>query len=969
MKISLLKPNSLSPKSGIYNEYVQECGKERTGTILQQVELKEIIKACNQIPKAESKHQNGSIFPYINNTLGKSTWEIKEGKNDGVIFIDIDHITKEAAETIFNEFEKICCYFSCLYGIQYSSSYYLKDYAGLHVYVASPILNEDEYNEYATLSLALFSYAVLKITGIDFRIPMIGDEQILDEHNTKITQRFFLYYSDYKLNEDCNIFTNDLFKKEDIERLKKEYKELHFTHVRRRKYDRFDLIDGDSCNIEKVSIDRNFSIGKYTGNDVRWRISKIAQIIFKDNAKVWCDKYFYCENNKSIYTKQTNEEYPSLIIKQWLEDNGYLRTNNVNLIKYGEYIIKYKDDIINFINKNKRAEIIAPTGVGKTTFINGNKNNRYDLFNQNPDSCFSLAKELNAIVIVPFNVTNKLYDNMVEVSSENCNDVPQDEPCVMIWDQAIKHWSKIKDRTLIIDEAHCLFLDRRYRNTAIKLMNYIKEDDCKIVLFTATPSGEGEELDCKYLKYNNERNVIKTDVIQVNNVDIAQYKFIVNCLRNNWYDKIVLFDDFTAQRIYERIYCDGEFIDEVAYIRADTKNSDDFINLRNNEILEKKLTICTCVAFNGLNFKNTNERILVITSFANGQTTANEIIQESGRIRNSEVYLKIYWSDIHNEDNLEYSINKAVILNTAEQTLNIPEGLLQYNHKLTEIETQEALRSIQQYINDKSDISIVTEDLLKTGYYIIKELNFAKDEIMNGSRLKLALKRKESDEFINDLMNDSMISTQYPIDNINNYKSDWKSQIKNIIDNDTYTGITLDTFKKFYKSTNKNTLISTIIQKVKKIIRISLLEDNLWNNYEKNIDTIRILLKNDANMIKELNTNYKENKKIRDKYKGKIIIRENKLIDLSDVFEDYISSLYQDYIKEKELKSLAGQISGKKTKKITVTDKFKHMDKYNLRIGQIFDSCSELAVYTNTTKKTVSSWINKNWIIQEDKKG
>ena len=49
-------------------------------------------------------------------------------------------------------------------------------------------------------------------------------------------------------------------------------------------------------------------------------------------------------------------------------------------------------------------------------------------------------------------------------------------------------------------------------------------------------------------------------------------------------------------------------------------------------------------------------------------------------------------------------------------------------------------------------------------------------------------------------------------------------------------------------------------------------------------------------------------------------------------------------------------------KVVTVTDKFKHPEKYKLEIGQEFESCTAISEYTKKSKKTVSQWITKKWL-------
>lgn len=59
--------------------------------------------------------------------------------------------------------------------------------------------------------------------------------------------------------------------------------------------------------------------------------------------------------------------------------------------------------------------------------------------------------------------------------------------------------------------------------------------------------------------------------------------------------------------------------------------------------------------------------------------------------------------------------------------------------------------------------------------------------------------------------------------------------------------------------------------------------------------------------------------------------------------------------------------AGKNTKTIYITDKINQsrinlLDKYNLKIGQVFTSCTELSAYIGKSMKTVTEWMKKGWI-------
>ena len=58
-----------------------------------------------------------------------------------------------------------------------------------------------------------------------------------------------------------------------------------------------------------------------------------------------------------------------------------------------------------------------------------------------------------------------------------------------------------------------------------------------------------------------------------------------------------------------------------------------------------------------------------------------------------------------------------------------------------------------------------------------------------------------------------------------------------------------------------------------------------------------------------------------------------------------------------------GKIGGKKTKQVIVTDKFNNPKKYNLTIGQKFESVTAISKYTNKSRVTISQWQNKGWLL------
>lgn len=875
-----------------------------TGTFLIDTTLESILMHCLKLPQTGIKGKYGSIFVYESKQLAIYDDDLL---STGIILADIDYIPKQVADVIYDNFELLSEYFPSLLAIQYSSSYYINpNKNGLHIFIKSQRLNKEEYSQQAQICLAVIAQFVYKLLNIDLLSYDTKDKSVLDFHNTNLTQRFNLFYSTFKYNENAEEFNLDMISLEDLEKLTIKYNLNYDTKITKTITPFTNNVNiGD--NIKKIKIDRNIHIGKYSGNDIRYRISIIADILFKDNAKDFCDKYFYYGKNQSIYTHYSSAKIINPLIYKWLVSNKYIIENSQNIIN--NWIDEYSDMIIREIIKNRQLEIISPTGTGKTTFINN-----------------FLAYRFNSVVIVPFNVTNRLYDNLFEVNADYCGNIPNNKPIVMIWDQAIKHWESIKDRHFIIDEAHTLFFDRTYRDAAIKLILKLKENNNWVTFITATPAGEKKLFNMKQIHFYKKREIINMDIKTTSNIEWSQYNYIKKCIDENWYDKIVLLDDTSAKKIYEQfiINCYG---DNISYIRSSTKESKDFIDLRDSELLKKKLTICTCVAFNGLNFKNQNENILVIGSIQQGVTTSGQIIQQIGRIRNSKVkgvYFynpsKIIEEDIDGKEQKAIEFNNLVVH-------GVPDTFLSYERKYLENDYTNAKREIQEYQRKHSNINDIVYELSTCGYIKGKvEEDLKTNDTKN---MSLAIKRKESDELKDDIINNRFYDNEYDTE----YKSKWAKDINYIISNPFYSGIDLNTFIDMFSKGNKHKLIETYISNVKEIIRYTQVDNEEYIRTINNINLYASMISGSVDRIKFLN-NIKKIKGIREKYVNMIQFKDNKIF-FDDVFKDVISMEEENQLKEVE----AGKKGGKKS-----SPKKKIKD---LETGIIYDSCTDCAIAIN----------------------
>ncbi len=854
----------------------------KNGTAFIDTTVEAILKHCETLPKQGKKGEFGSVFVYNSKCVGDHP---DDETSTGEILIDIDHIDKTTAEIIYNNFGILFNIWPSLLAIQYSSSYYINPHikSGLHVYVKSERLDKDEYNKQSQICIAIFAQLVFKHLNIDLQAMGTKENPVLDFHNTNLYQRFNLFYSTFKYNNSCIPFDLNVVKFDELEKLVVKYK-LKLDNVIKKAI--LPTVNNVSIGSgPRLKVDRYLHIGGMSGNNIRFRISIIADKLFGDNAKSFCDQFFYYDNNKSIYTHYSKANTIHPLIYKWLIEKGYIIEKKQNIIQ--NWLDEYSSDIIKEITENRQLEIIGPTGSGKTTFINN-----------------FLAHHFNSVVIVPFNVTNKLYSNLFEVNATYVGEIPKNKPIVMVWDQAIKHWDEIKGRHIIVDEAHTLFFDRNYRDAAIKLILKLKENNSWVTFITATPAGEKDIFNMKQIHYYKERRLVRLNIKATKNIEWSQYNYIKKSLDNNWYDKIVLLDDISAKKIYEQFVING-YATDICYIRSSTKESADFIDLRTNELLKKKLTICTCVAFNGLNFRNENENILVIGSIQQGETTSCEIIQQIGRIRNSNVsgvYFynpeKTFINDIDERKQKAQEFNNLMVN-------GVPDTFLSYDRRYLNEDYVNALKEIQEYQQNHSNINIITTELGATGYITGKYEDECNDSEM--IKMSLAIKRQESNELKEDILNNTFLNKEYDSE----YKQKWARDINYMISNQFYSGITIDTFIELFSKGNKNKLVETVIDNLKEIIRYVQVDEQEYNKTINNIGLYSSMLSSPVDKKKFI-SNMKHIRELREKYINMIKFN-NGTIDLYEVVSDVIAMEAENQMNEKKSNK---RIKDLKTEKI-----------------------------------------------------
>lgn len=126
------------------------------------------------------------------------------------------------------------------------------------------------------------------------------------------------------------------------------------------------------------------------------------------------------------------------------------------------------------------------------------------------------------------------------------------------------------------------------------------------------------------------------------------------------------------------------------------------------------------------------------------------------------------------------------------------------------------------------------------------------------------------------------------------------------------------------------------------------MEETKFNNYINELETYLITL---------IDVYYYTLKREIDKIKN---IRNKYSKCQNNDFNYMYNNVFDKYVNEKQKIYNKKNDAAKKT--CIITEIFKHPEKYNLQIGQIFDSCNDISVYTNKSIQTISQWRNKGWI-------
>ena len=900
-----------------------------TGAPLEKKSLKEILDYCTTLPDDGIKGTHGAIFTYDKAEVGNASIEYyHQTRYDGVVFVDIDHIPSTVVDDIFEKFDEIClASANAIIACQKSSSYFRRrgtNDTGIHFFIASESGDGYDYVKYSTYALALTAAAINKVIGIDVRTlakvkPNGTKDKILDTSSCKISQRSFLYYSDYRYNETVIPITPKAYDL-NIEPLKQHYPELFkFTT------EEFEAVDLSGTKVSgkvegKIQLDysKECIVSNFLGA-VGWEPGRILQTLLDIDSR---DRQeYFRKHNQSlekhfrqiIHTSQSHKNLSErqketavrlllrcgvTVEERRIESFVKQEENRITRIEMEDdkFMSDYVDKAEKFIAREQVLTISAPTGTGKTTMLE------------------KLTKKYHkkAVILVPFNVTNKLYAWSNIVSSESESSFEPGKINTMVWDQFVKHYNEIENSpadVIFVDESHALFLDRTYRDSAVQVWGKFQmwmQRGKKIVFISATPAGEIQKLNSRVLKFvkKDDRDV-KVNIITTNDT----LSSLERDLRNNFFDRVCVFSDRDVKILYARLCVMGLSHDARIYHSQWRGNVEE---LKKNERLDYRMNLLTCIAFNGLNIRNTGEKICVSVRYTEGDTTLNEIIQIVGRFRNNkDITLNIYVDNkFKSFDDLEELFHNAKTITDYEDNVELKN---EYFERLSEETVQNSLREIDAYEKMWTLGNIISE--LKSRY-LVKIENVTLDKVDIVKRTN-PIKKQASELMVGFLRGEITVGEferGYRGTDMEDFILPWRRELNNVEYLAGGCSGMIDAVVE--ECAKQNTLVDNAIKKMKRIIWVVGMDEVQWEQEVEGREGLKKLLKGDK-MVKSALSHWKKDDSIREKYAGYIqeyvdgSVAGMEVCGLDALFQQVVEDIKKDKDQTFNNRSVA---SGKKHK-------------------------------------------------------
>ena len=971
---------SLLPQISEGKYGIQDCEKASVGTPLHIVYFDKIITACRS-PKAKSdkKHQYGAIYAYCQYTLGVTDNSV----SGGMIFCDIDNITKDVAEKIYNKFDDLTREIPFLYACCYSSSYTISnDHAGLHFFLNSDELTRTEYSKYAKVCLFTIARKIQNLLGYDLvedkKLRVDKNKQIIDTHNCSIAQKLYLFYDDFQVNKFEDSITPNTYEFL-LGRLEVIYPQFFKKEesVAVSLNNNVEITGSCKKNIE-LHYGQDYTIANYLAATGKYSKEQVLSILLsiesrpanqmKKNGEKTIESHFRQIINTAFSKYSGGVSVPAetkIKAEKLLNQVGFTILNGntqVNAIEIApdKFLSNepYYHQLFDFYKQHHKIQVVSGTGTGKTVA-----------------SRERLAVDLNAILIYPYNALSELYKykqrdgklsglQLYMPKLTGFDKYTDKQPICMVYDQFVmlcKEGKIDKNRPVIVDESHCLFFEQGqgFREACVRCMRYLR-DFKNVILISATPCCELQCIGVNDYKENTitffkKRNPVKFTFCHEKypaGFPAGRYKPMADILNimvntacyyseHKKYDHVLVLTD----SMYE-IAKDNMIFkltdDKITHFRSEDRNKSEIVDLLNNEIVKKDILITTKVGNNALNYANKDEKFLILLDFAERETAIQEIVQKIGRVRFSEVDCMCFLRKTPNS----MSVTEKHTYNEIKKLYSgrISEQLLHIDDSLSDEQVFKAALEVEQYIKKESTIDNLFAYLNDTGYVQIYERVYqtidTKEVDENGNKKKIVrydkIKKAASDTFKTYLKNDMLDELH---DSENDFINKWYDAIDKILSNDCYN-IDKEHLYEFILSQKEQNLMSTILNTFFEVYTCCVDTDEQFAEQLHQIDDfIAMLNKNNLDRsAKRWVSKKKRFKQYRSKYKG--IFEEGAF---SSVLSFMIDEFGIDIDTEKQNRCNAHKKPIKVKNKIT-----------NKIIK--FDCIENCAEFFNTSIGTVKNW-------------
>ena len=954
----------------------QDCEKATVGTPLKIVDFDFVIKFCrNKKTKSDKKHQSGAIYAYKQDTLGVR----EDSVSGGMIFCDIDNISKEVAEKIYNKFDDLTIEIPFLYACCYSSSYTISnDHAGLHFFLNSDELTRTEYSKYAKVCLFTIARKIKNLLGYElvtkdtYRVDK--SKPIIDTHNCSIAQKLYLFYDDFQVNKFEDSITPDTY-----EFLLGRLEEIYPQFFKKEESVAVSLnnnveITGKCDKNIELHYGQDYTIANYLAATGKYTKDEVLSILLsiesrpanqmKKNGEKTIESHFRQIINTAFSKYGSGVSVPAetkIKAEKILSSVGFSVVNcntPVNAIEIASDKFlsdePYYHQLFDFYKQHNKIQVVSGTGTGKTVA-----------------SRERLAVDLNAILIYPYNALSELYKykerdgklsglQLYMPKLTGFDKYTDKQPICMVYDQFVmlcKEGKIDKNRPVIVDESHCLFFEQGqgFREACVRCMRYLR-DFTHVILISATPCCELQCIGVNDYKQNTitffkkrkpvnftfcyEKSLIKrydpmADILNIM-VNTACYYS-----EHKKYDHVLVLTD----SMYEVAKDNMIFKltdDKITHFRSEDREKPEIVDLLTNEIVKKDILITTKVGNNALNYANKDEKFLILLDFAERDTAIQEIVQKIGRVRFSEVDCMCFLRKTPNS----MSVTEKHTYNEIKKLYSgrISEQLLHIDDSLSDEQVFKAALEVEQYIEKESTIDNLFAYLNDTGYVNLYEREYPTTKVKDkdGKKKKIyrydKIKKAASDTFKTYLKNDMLDELH---DSENDFINKWYEQIDKILNNDCYN-IDKEHLYEFILSQKQENLMSTILNNFFEVYTCCVDTDEQFTDQLRQIDDfIAMLNKNNLDRsAKRWVSKKKRFKKYRKNYKG--IFEEGAFSSvLSFMIKEFGIDIENTRAKKSESKKKTIRLKNIKTKKILK-----------------FDSRESCAEFFGTTVQSLNRFIN-----------